>query len=73
MSVTWSNSLGKVYFLSLCEIQLLKVTYMSCLGKAFESLTNKTQSFQRFKNFWRFWVFILSYSANWKRWKQRKM
>ena len=51
MSVTWSNSLGKVYFLSLCEIQLLKVTYMSCLGKAFESLTNKTQSFQRFKIF----------------------
>ena len=43
--------MGKVYFLSLCEIQLLKVTYMSCLGKAFESLTNKTQSFQRFKIF----------------------
>ena len=34
---------------------------MSYIGKVFESLTNKIQSFQRFKNFRRFQVFILSY------------
>ena len=46
--------------MGLCGIQILKVTYTSYLGKVFESLTNKIQSFQRFKNFWRFWVFALS-------------
>ena len=45
MKVTWSNSLGKVFFLGLCGIQVLKVTYMSCLGKVFESLANKIESF----------------------------
>ena len=45
MTLTWSNSLGKVCFLGLRGIQVLKVTYISCLGKVFESLTNKIQSF----------------------------
>ena len=35
----------KQIFLGLCGTQILKVTYMSCLGKVFESLTNKIQSF----------------------------
>ena len=43
MTLTWSNSLGKVCFLGLRGIQVLKVTYISCLGKVFESLTNKIQ------------------------------
>ena len=44
-------------------IQIPKATYMSYLGKVFESLRNKTQSFQRLKNFRHFRVFILSYRA----------
>ena len=38
-------SLGKVVFLGLSAIQVLKVTYMSYLGKVFESLRNKIQIF----------------------------
>ena len=72
MNVTWSNSLGKICFLGLCGIKVLKVTYMLCLGKVFESLTNKIQSFQRFKNFRHFRVFVLCYRANSKSRKQRK-
>ena len=49
MNITWSNSLGKVCFLDLCGIQIPKVTYMSCLGKVFESLTNKIQIFEDLK------------------------
>ena len=50
MNVTWSNSLGKVdFFFSLYEIQILRATYMSCLGKAFESLRNKIQVFADLK------------------------
>ena len=64
MNVTWSNSSGKVAFFGLCGIQTLKIVYMSYLGKVFEILTNKIQSFKRFKNFRRFQVFILSYGAN---------
>ena len=48
----------KQVFLRLYGIQILKVTYLSYLGKDFESLTNKIQSFQRFENFRRFRVFI---------------
>ena len=48
------------FYLDLCGIHILKVTYMSYIGKVFESLTNKIQSFQRFKNFQCFRVFILS-------------
>ena len=57
-------------FLGLCEIQVSKVPYMSCLGKVFERLTNKIQIFQGFKNFR---VFILNYRANLKRRKRRKI
>ena len=50
MTLIWSNSLGKVGFLGGSNfkrrIQILKVTYMSYLGKAFENLTNKVQFFQ---------------------------
>ena len=46
---------------------------MLYLGKAFDSLTNKFQSFQKIKNIQRFRVFILSYRANAKEWKQRKI
>ena len=65
MNVTWSNNLGKVVFLGLSGIQILKVSYMSYRGNVFESLTNKIQSFQRFQNLRRFRVFVLSYRANW--------
>ena len=65
MNVTWSNSLGKVvFFFGLCGIQILKVTYISSLGKVFKSLTKKIHRFQRFKNFQRFRVFVLSYRPN---------
>ena len=73
MNVTWSNSLRKVVFLSLCGVQILKVSYMSYLGQVFEGLTNKIQSFQRFKNFWRFRVFVLGYRAKTKRRKRQKI
>ena len=73
MNVTSSNSLGKVYFLGLCWIEISQVTYMSCLGKVFERLTNKIQSFWGFKNLQRFWVFVLNYRANSKSRKQRKI
>ena len=53
MNVTWCNTLGKVFSLGLCGIQILEVSDISYLGQVFESLTNKIQSFQRFKNFWR--------------------
>ena len=46
---------------------------MLYLGKVFDSLTNKFQSFQKIKNIQRFRVFILSYRANSKEWKQRKI
>ena len=36
-------------------------TYLSYLGKDFESLTNKIQIFLRFRNFWRYRVFVLCY------------
>ena len=62
----------KYVFWGLCGIQILKGNYLSYLGKDFESLTNKIQSFQRFKNFQRFRVFVLSYRANSKRQKRRK-
>ena len=64
MNVTWNNSLGKVCFWGFCGILILKVTYMSYLGKVFVNLTNKIQSFQRLKNFRRFRVFVWSYRAN---------
>ena len=52
MNLTWSNSLGKVGFWGvLCGIQILKVTYMSYLGKVFENLTNKVQLFSKTQNF----------------------
>ena len=74
MNVSWSNSVRKLgVFWGLCGIRILKVTYTSYLGKVFESLTNKIQSFQRFENFWRFQVFILSYRATTKRRKRRKI
>ena len=41
MKVTWSNSLGKVGFFGLSEIQILKLTYTSYLGNVFASLTTK--------------------------------
>ena len=50
--------------LGLCGIQVLKVTYMSCLSKVFETLTHKIHSFRGFKNFRRFRVFVLSYRDN---------
>ena len=68
--MTWCNSQGKVGFWGLLGIQILKVTYMSYhggiilkfsiispwsyLGKVFETMTNKIQSFHGFKNFRRF-------------------
>ena len=73
MNVTWSNSLGKVVFLGSSGIQIPKVSYMSYLGKVFESLRNETQIFQRLKGFRRFRVFVLSYRAKMKRQKRRKI
>ena len=73
MNVTWSNSLGKVVFLGLSGIQLLKVTYMPYLGKVFASLRNKIQSFQRFQHFHCFRVFVLSYRTKAKRRKRWKI
>ena len=57
MNVNWSNSLWKVGFLGLSGIQILKVTYMSCLGKVCERLTNKIQIFEDLK------ISIISFSA----------
>ena len=51
--------MGKVAFLGLSGIRIFKVSYMSCLGKIFESLTNKIQRFQNLKNVQRFQVFVL--------------
>ena len=45
MNVTWSNTLGKVVFLGLSGIQIPKVSYMSYLGKVFESFRNEIQIF----------------------------
>ena len=73
MNVTRSNSLGKAVFLGLCGIEILKVSFMSCLGKAFESLTNKIQSFQRLKYSRVFRVFVLSYRAKTKSRKRRRI
>ena len=65
MNLTWSNSLGKVdFFGDLRGIQILKVTYMSYLGKVFENLTNKVQFFERLKNFQFFRVFVLMKVSN---------
>ena len=51
MNVTWRNSLGKIVFGGFCGIQILKVTYMSYLGKVFESFTNPSQAkFKVFKD-----------------------
>ena len=72
MNVTWRNSLGNAVFFGLCGTQILKITYMSYLGKVFDSLTKKIQTFQRSKNFRRFRVFVLGYRANLKRRKWRK-
>ena len=60
-------------FFGFSGIQVLKVTYIPCLGKVFECLTNKVQSFLGFKNFWRFRVLVLSYRANSKREKRWKI
>ena len=54
MAVTWSNSLGKVSCLGSCGIPTLEIIYMTYLGKAFDSLAKKAQSFQKIKNFRRF-------------------
>ena len=68
MTLIWSNSLGKVGFLGGSNfkrrIQILKVTYMSYLGKVFENLTNKVQFFQKLKNFQFFQVFVLRKLSN---------
>ena len=46
----------------LHEIQIVKVNvcHIPYLGKVFENLTSKVQSFQRLKNLWCFRVFVLS-------------
>ena len=49
--------MGKVGFLGLSGIQILKVTYMSCLGKIFERLTNKIHIFEDLK------ISVISFSA----------
>ena len=68
MNLTWSNSLGKVGFFGVSNfkrgIQILKVTYMSYLGKVFENLTNKVQFFQRLRNVQLFQVFVLRKISN---------
>ena len=46
---------------------------MAYLGKVFENLGKKNQSFERFKDFWRFWVLTPSCRANSERRKQRKI
>ena len=46
---------------------------MAYLGKVFENLGKKNQSFERFKNFWRFWVLTPSCRANSERRKQQKI
>ena len=53
------------FFGGLRGIQILKVPYMSYLGKVFENLTNKVQFFQKFKNFQFFRVFVLRKISNW--------
>ena len=53
--------------MGLRAIQILRITYLSYLGKVFETLTDKIQSFQWFKNSRRFRVF------NSKRWKWREI
>ena len=61
MALTWSNSLGKISCLGSCGIPTLEIIYMTYLGKDFDSLAKKAQSFQKIKNFRRFWLFVLSY------------
>ena len=68
-AIVWEKWFCAVF----CEIQILKVTYMSDLSKVFASLSNKFQSFQRFEIFWCFRIFVLSYTANSKRRKRRKI
>ena len=55
----------KVCFWVYVEFKFLnlKVTYISCLGKVFERLTNKIQSFCGFENFLHFQVSVLSFRA----------
>ena len=65
--------MGKVDSFGLRGIQIFEITYMSYFGKVFASLTKKINRFQRFKKFRRFRVFVLSYRANLKRRKQRKI
>ena len=55
---------------------LVRKRTLNCLGKVFESFTNKIQrlqSLQRSKNFRRFRVSVLSNRAKWKRQKRRKI
>ena len=75
--IMWHIMWWKLVSLGLIGIQILKIIFMSNLGKVFESLTKKfkdfqRKSFQRFKIFRRFRVFILCNRANSKRRKWRK-
>ena len=53
------NSLRKLVYLGLVEVQTVKIIVLAYGGRVFESLTKKILSFQRFKNFRRFWVLVL--------------
>ena len=65
---------GKSMFsLGLYGIQILRVSYMSDLGKLFDSSRNKIKGFEKFKNFQCFRVFVLSYRSNQKRLKQQRL
>ena len=53
------NSLWKLVYLGLVEVQTVKIIVLAYGGRVSESLTKKILSFQRFKNFRRFWVLVL--------------
>lgn len=70
---TWNNGFLKLVFSGFIAIQNLKIIFLAYAGRVFVHLTEKNKSFERFKYFRYFRVSVLSYRANSKRRKWRKM
>ena len=74
MTVTWSNSLGKIGFLGgLCGIQVVKSHLYIIFRYTLCELYKQNLSFQRLRNFRRFQVFVLKYRSNPKSPKRREI
>ena len=67
MTVTLSNSLGKLVSLSVIRVQVARIIFLAYVGRVLENLKKKIQNFQIFEKFQRLLVFGMSYRANSKK------